>query len=87
VLDTVYGGRGWLGLILGTRLWYPMYGLEDADDAVFEAKLDPIVKEIGEREGQSLPCSSSDTSSSSGSSTSSSSSIGSGSGSGSVPSR
>ena len=28
-----YRAKGWLGLLLSTRLWYPFYGCEDDDDA------------------------------------------------------
>ena len=34
---------------MGTALWFPMYGLEDADEATFQAKIDPIVKAIGDQ--------------------------------------
>jgi hypothetical protein len=44
-----YSANGWLGLLLGTALWYPLYDLQDADDAVFQAKVDPIVKAVGDR--------------------------------------
>ena len=41
--------RGWLGLILGTRMWYPMWGAEQDDDAAFEGRVDGVVREIGDR--------------------------------------
>jgi type IV secretory pathway VirB10-like protein len=42
--------RGWLGLILGTRMWYPMWGDADQDDeAAFERRIDGVVREIGDR--------------------------------------
>jgi hypothetical protein len=44
-----YQAKGWLGLILSTRLWYPFYGCEDEDDAKFEKRVDPVAGEIGER--------------------------------------
>jgi hypothetical protein len=44
-----YNANGWLGLLLGTAVWFPMYGLEDADGDTFQAKVDPIVKAIGDR--------------------------------------
>jgi hypothetical protein len=53
-----YRANGWLGLLLGTELWFPIYGLENADDKTFEAKVDPIVKVIGDRgkaKADSLP--------------------------------
>ena len=39
----------WLGLLLGTAMWYPFYDLLGADDATFEAKVEPIVRAIGDR--------------------------------------
>ena len=44
-----YKAKGWLGLILGTRMWYRFYGCEDEDEAAFEARVDPVAREIGER--------------------------------------
>ena len=44
-----YSPKGWLGLILGTRLWYPMWDAEKDDDAAFEKRLDNVVREIGDR--------------------------------------
>ena len=39
----------WLGLILGTRLWYAFSGAESDDDAAFERRLDAVCREIGDR--------------------------------------
>ena len=44
-----YKAKGWLGLFLGTRMWYPFYGCEDDDDAAFEGRVDPVAREIGDR--------------------------------------
>ena len=44
-----YQAKGWLGLFLGTRLWYGFYDCEDEDDAKFEKRIDPVAREIGER--------------------------------------
>ena len=44
-----YKAKGWLGLFLGTRMWYPFYGCEDDDDAAFEERVDSVAREIGER--------------------------------------
>jgi hypothetical protein len=41
--------KGWLGLILGTRLWYAFWDAEQDSDDAFERRLDPVVREIGER--------------------------------------
>ena len=44
-----YSPKGWLGLILGTRMWYAMWDAEKDDDASFERRLDSVVREIGDR--------------------------------------
>ena len=46
-----YQAKGWLGLILSTRLWYPFFGCEDEDDAKFEKRVEPVVGVIGETDG------------------------------------
>ncbi len=38
-----------VGLLLGTRMWYAMWGAEEDDDASFERRVDNLVREIGER--------------------------------------
>ena len=49
--------KGWLGLILGTRMWYmyPFWGADADDDAAFERRLDSAVGEIGDRGKVMLP--------------------------------
>lgn len=49
MLQEGYKANGWLGLMLGTALWFPMYGLEDADEKTFHVKVDAIAKAIGDR--------------------------------------
>ena len=44
-----YSAKGWLGLILGTRLWYGFWDADQDDDAAFERRLDALVREIGDR--------------------------------------
>ena len=44
-----YQARGWLGLTLGTRLWYAFYGSEEEDEGLFEKRVDGVVREIGDR--------------------------------------
>jgi len=44
-----YKPQGWLGLIMGTRMWYAMWDAEKDDDAAFDRRLDSVVREIGER--------------------------------------
>eukprot|EP01043_Picozoa_sp_COSAG02_P114719 COSAG02_NODE_51041_length_316_cov_1.658986_1_plen_39_part_10 len=35
--------------MMGTRLYYPMWGAEEDDDDAFEHRLDAVCKEIGDR--------------------------------------
>ena len=41
--------RGWLGLILGTRLWYAFWDADGDDGAAFERRVDAVCREIGHR--------------------------------------
>ena len=47
--------KGWLGLILGTRMWYAFWGADADDDASFDRRLDSVVREIGDRGKTMLP--------------------------------
>eukprot|EP01045_Picozoa_sp_COSAG04_P059954 COSAG04_NODE_30000_length_265_cov_0.746988_1_plen_74_part_10 len=44
-----YRANGWLGLILGTRMYYDFHGAESDDDAAFEKRMDGLCREIGGR--------------------------------------
>jgi uncharacterized membrane protein YgcG len=44
-----YAPKGWLGMILGTRMWYRLWDAQQDDDAAFEHHLDAVVREIGDR--------------------------------------
>jgi chaperonin cofactor prefoldin len=44
-----YSPKGWLGLILGTRLWYAMWDVDEDDDAAFERRLGSVIREIADR--------------------------------------
>ena len=50
-----YSPKGWLGLILGTRMWYAMWEAEKDDDRAFERRLDSVVREIGDRGKVMIP--------------------------------
>lgn len=46
----------WLGLLLGTRLYYSFYDAVSDDDAAFEKRMDALCREIGARgQGQQKP--------------------------------
>jgi hypothetical protein len=44
-----YSPQGWLGLLMGTRLWYSFAGADHDDDAAFEKRVGDVAKEIGLR--------------------------------------
>jgi hypothetical protein len=44
-----FQAKGWLGLILGTRLWHPFWGADLDDDVAFEKRVDSLAREIGDR--------------------------------------
>ena len=41
--------KGWLGLLMGTRVYYRFYDAENEDQAVFDTRIDQVVREIGDR--------------------------------------
>jgi len=44
-----YEADGWLGLLLGTSMWYGFYGETLSSDSAFEARMDALCREIGGR--------------------------------------
>jgi hypothetical protein len=49
MLEEGYRADGWLGMLLGTRLWYGFSGLVLASEAAFEGKMEELCRELGER--------------------------------------
>ena len=49
VLTEGFKPKGWLGLILGTRMWYAFWDAAQDEDGAFELRLDAVVREIGDR--------------------------------------
>ena len=49
MLEEGYSANGWLGMLLGVRLYYVFYGSVLASDAAFEGKMDELCRELGER--------------------------------------
>lgn len=39
MLEENYNPKGWLGLLLGTRLWHPFFAAESDDNAAFEKRV------------------------------------------------
>jgi hypothetical protein len=54
MMEEGYRATGWLGMILGVRLWYQFCGKVLASDAAFETKVNELCRELGER-GQVPP--------------------------------
>ena len=49
MMEEGYRATGWLGLILGARLWYPFYDSAVETDAAFTHQMTMVAREIGER--------------------------------------
>ena len=47
MLEEAYSPKGWLGMILGVRLWYGFYGSTLASESAFQGKVDELCREIG----------------------------------------
>ena len=41
--------KGWLGMLLGVRLYYAFYGPVLDGERAFEAKVEELCRELGER--------------------------------------
>jgi hypothetical protein len=44
-----YQADGWLGMLLGTKLWHPLFGETLSNESVFEDRMSALVREIGTR--------------------------------------
>jgi hypothetical protein len=44
-----YEADGWLGLLLGTSLWYALYGSTLTSEGAFEDRMDALCRELGDR--------------------------------------
>ena len=44
-----YEADGWLGLMLGTSLWYALYGATLTSEGAFEDRMDALCRELGDR--------------------------------------
>ena len=49
MMEANYRPRGWLGLIMGTRLYYKFFGKKLQQESAFEGQMDMLVREIGDR--------------------------------------
>ena len=48
-MEEGYSAKGWLGMLLGVRLWYGFYGTVLESEAAFEGKMDELCRELGEK--------------------------------------
>eukprot|EP01052_Picozoa_sp_SAG31_P060303 SAG31_NODE_19493_length_600_cov_0.988024_1_plen_51_part_10 len=46
LLQEGFRANGWLGMLLGTRLWYGFYGAVIDDDSLFMETMDRVCREI-----------------------------------------
>eukprot|EP01048_Picozoa_sp_COSAG05_P044285 COSAG05_NODE_25031_length_198_cov_58.141414_1_plen_65_part_11 len=44
-----YSANGWLGMLLGVRLWYGFYGSVMASEGGFQGKMEVLCRELGDR--------------------------------------
>ena len=49
MMEQGYSAKGWLGMLLGVRLWYGFYGSVLESEAAFNGKADELCRELGER--------------------------------------
>ena len=49
MMEDGYRAKGWLGMLLGVRLWYGFYGATLESDGAFEGKVVELCRELGER--------------------------------------
>jgi hypothetical protein len=49
MVEKGYKPKGWLGLIIGTRMYYSFCAADIPDEATFQERMDAICREIGDR--------------------------------------
>jgi hypothetical protein len=49
MVEEGYRADGWLGMLLGARLYYVLYGSTVSSEAAFEGKMEELCRELGER--------------------------------------
>ena len=48
MMEEGYSANGWLGMMLGVRLWYGFFGTTLASEGAFETKVSELCRELGE---------------------------------------
>ena len=54
MMEEGYRPNGWLGMLLGVRLWYAFYGSTLASEGAFEGKMDELCRELQAAVGRAL---------------------------------
>ena len=49
MMEEGYAPNGWLGMLMGTRVYYSFHGSQHDDEPSFEHRIDMVVREIGDR--------------------------------------
>ena len=49
MMDDGYRPKGWLGMILGVRLYYKFCGAVLESEKAFEGKIEELCRELGEK--------------------------------------
>ena len=49
MLEEGYRANGWLGMLLGVRMWYAFCGAVLASEGAFEGKMEELCRELGDR--------------------------------------
>ena len=49
MMEDGYRAKGWLGMLLGVRLWYGFFGPAVESDVAFDGKVDELCRELGDR--------------------------------------
>jgi hypothetical protein len=49
LLEEGYQADGWLGMMMGTKLWFGLYGDALSSESVFESRMEAVAFELGDR--------------------------------------
>ena len=49
MMEEGFRPKGWLGMLLGVRLWYGFYGIELESEEAFVVKVEELCRELGEK--------------------------------------
>jgi hypothetical protein len=49
IVEEGYSAKGWLGMMLGVRLWYAFFGSTLTSESAFEGKMEELCRELGSR--------------------------------------